>query len=184
MSTTQLSPTIQTFIGDVKAIPAEHGETDSALDLIAGRMKRLLNEPDLTRDDVDPVQNGHRIPIPYSDESGLTLLRGWFGPDHKTPIHNHFTWGVVGLYQGRDRYQVWRRLDDGDGEGYAEVELAQEFIMEPGDVQIIPLPPQDIHVQQSMGEDVYELVILGANPMEGPRLHFDPDAKTAVDVRK
>ncbi len=184
MSTTSVHPSVQAFIDDVKGILDEHGVGDDGLKRIAERMKALTRDRELT-ESVGPVGNvhhGQQVPELYTDETGLTLVRAKFPPDTNTPIHNHFTWGVVAVYAGRDNYQVWRRLDDGDGEGYAEVELVEEFIMGPGDTAIIPHPPQDIHAQQGVGEDTYEFVLFGANAMKGPRLYFDPEAKTAARV--
>jgi predicted metal-dependent enzyme (double-stranded beta helix superfamily) len=185
MSTTSVHPAVAAFINDVKAILAEYGDGDEGLKRIAERMKDLTRDPDLTADDGGPVGNvhhGQQVPELYTDETGLTLVRAKFGPDHNTPIHNHFTWGIVAVYAGKDNYQVWRRLDDGDDEGYAEVEMTDEFIMGPGDTMIIPHPPQDIHAQQGAGEDTYEFVLFGSNAMKGPRLYFDPEKKTATKV--
>jgi predicted metal-dependent enzyme (double-stranded beta helix superfamily) len=181
MATTSVHPSVQAFISDVKAIIAEHGDGDEGLQRIAARMKELTKDEELTKAEgpVGNVHHGRQVPPLYTDETGLTLVRAKFGPDHNTPIHNHFTWGIVAVYEGKDNYQIWRRLDDGDDEGYAEVEMVDEFIMGPGDVQIIPHPPQDIHAQQGAGEDTYEFVLFGQNAMEGPRLYFDPEAKTA-----
>ncbi len=184
MSTTSVHPSVKAFISDVKAILAEHGETEEALQRIAVRMRDLTQDDELTKEEgpVGNVHHGQQVPPLYTDETGLTLVRAKFGPDHNTPIHNHFTWGIVAVYAGKDNYQVWRRLDDGDDEGHAEVEMTDEFIMGPGDVQIIPFPPQDIHAQQGAGEDTYEFVLFGANAMEGPRLYFNPEEKTAKRV--
>jgi predicted metal-dependent enzyme (double-stranded beta helix superfamily) len=185
MSTTSVHPSVEAFISDVKAILAEYGDGDAGLERVAERMKALTKDPELTKDDGAPVGNvhhGRQVPPLYTDETGLTLVRAKFGPKHNTPIHNHFTWGIVAVYQGKDKYQVWRRLDEGDDEGHAEVVMTDEFTMMPGDVQIIPHPPQDIHAQQGAGEDTYEFVLFGRNAMEGPRLYFDPEKKTATKV--
>jgi predicted metal-dependent enzyme (double-stranded beta helix superfamily) len=100
-----------------------------------------------------------------------------------TPIHNHGSWGVVGVYRGRDRYQVWRRLDAGDQAGAARVELVEERTMGPGDVAVLPPPPQDVHAQQGAdGEAAYEFVLFGKNAMVLPRLYFDPAQGTAREV--
>jgi hypothetical protein len=54
------------------------------------------------------------------------------------------------------------------------VELIEERVLEPGDVAIVPAPPQDIHAQQGFaGEAAYELVLFGTNPAGKPRLYFD-----------
>ncbi len=79
------------------------------------------------------------------------------------------------MYRGRDIYQQWQRLDAGTGAGKAQVALLEERVLEPGDVAIVPPPPQDIHAQQGfVGEVAYELVLFGTNPAGKRRLYFDP----------
>jgi predicted metal-dependent enzyme (double-stranded beta helix superfamily) len=102
-------------------------------------------------------------------------MHGRFGPEAMTPIHNHHSWAIVGVYRGRDLYQRWQRLDAGTGSGQAQVALIEERVLEPGDVAIVPAPPQDIHAQQGFaGEAAYEFVLFGTNPAGKPRLYFDP----------
>ncbi len=59
-------------------------------------------------------------------------------PGQSTPVHNHTTWGVIGVVQGRERELRYRRASDGSLE-----ELAVRF-NEPGDVTTV-VPPLDIH---------------------------------------
>ena len=108
-------------------------------------------------------------------------MRARFPPETNTPIHNHGTWGVVAVYAGKDRMQEYRRLDSGEGEGHAEIELSAEHILGPGDTAIIPHPPQDIHAQQGAdGEVALEFVLFGKNAMEIPRLYFDPGGENGA----
>jgi predicted metal-dependent enzyme (double-stranded beta helix superfamily) len=175
---------VSAFITDVKAILAEAGATDEGLQRIAERMKAITTEPSLT-ETPEEFGNAHdglgRQSRPlYTDETGLTLVRARFPPETNTPIHNHGTWGVVAVYAGKDRLQEYRRLDSGDGEGHAQIELAAVRILGPGDTAIIPHPPQDIHAQQGAdGEVALEFVLFGKNAMEIPRLYYDPEAQTA-----
>ena len=174
--------TLEAFIGDVRGILAEDGSSPAGLERIADRMHAFVRESELavTGSEVTGnVHTGRQSPPLYTDETGLTLIRALFAPEAMTPIHSHGSWGVIGVYAGRDRYQVWRRLDDGAGDGTARVER----VLEPGDVAIIPPPPQDIHAQQGLnGETAYEFVLFGANTMHLPRLYFDPVAGTARGV--
>jgi len=167
------------FIGRVKAILASNGPTAHGLELIAEQMRDLVKNPDVTGNQDEPAGNVHagRQSRPlYTDETGLTLVRARFGPEAMTPIHNHGSWGIVGVYRGEDRYQIWRRLDDGATPGAARIELVDEMILGPGDVVIMPNPPQDLHAQQGYGgEAAYELVLFGKNAMVLPRLYFDPE---------
>ena len=140
------------FITDVKAILETEGPTDEGLARIAARMQPLTQERVLT-ETTEEYGNAHdgirRQSRPlYTDETGLTLVRGRFPHETNTPIHNHGTWGIIAVYAGVDRLQEYRRLDSGEGEGHAEIELAAERILRPGDTAIIPHPPQDIHAQQ------------------------------------
>lgn len=175
---------INGFIADVKAILADGGATDENLRRVAARMAAITTERALTETTED-FGNAHdgagRQSRPlYTDATGLTLVRAKFPPDVNTPIHNHGTWGVIALYAGKDRLQEYRRLDGGMGDGHAEIELAAERILAPGDTAIIPHPPQDIHAQQGAdGETAREFVLFGKNAMEIPRLYFDPEAQTA-----
>jgi predicted metal-dependent enzyme (double-stranded beta helix superfamily) len=177
---------IDDFIGDVKTILAEDGPSDAGMERIRQRMAAFVTEPgaqELHAEVQGNIHTGRQSGPLYTDDTGLTLVRARFGPEEMTPIHSHGAWGVIGVYQGRDRYQVWRRVDPGTGAGEADVELVEERILEPGDAIILPAPPQDIHAQQGHdGEATYEFVLFGANTMILPRLYFDPEAKTAREV--
>jgi predicted metal-dependent enzyme (double-stranded beta helix superfamily) len=176
------------FIADVKTILAEGGPTEANLERIADRMRELVKNPEVAG--AEATSNVHvggsgSAPVFHDEASGLTLMRARFGPEAMTPIHNHGSWGVVGVYRGRDRYQVWRRKDGAADArpGSADVELVEERILEPGEAVVLPPPPQDIHAQQGHdGTTVHELVLFGANLRGRPRLYFDPEAKTAVEV--
>lgn len=179
--------TVEAFIGDVKEILARDGTGQAGLEQIADRMGQLIANPEVTTvpgDVAGNVHTGQQSGPVYTDETGLTLVRARFGPEEMTPIHSHGSWGVIGVYQGRDQYQVWRRSDGGDGPGQASVELVEERILEPGDVVILPPPPQDIHAQRGYdGEAAYEFVLFGENVMELPRLYFNVEENVAEKVR-
>jgi 3-mercaptopropionate dioxygenase len=181
-----MNDAVRDFIGDVKRMLSEDGPSQAGLSRIATRMRAFVQHPDVLAAHEELKGNVHtgRQSAPlYTDETGLTLVRARFGPEAMTPIHNHGSWGVVGVYRGRDRYQVWRRLDAGNQPGAARVELVEERTMGPGDVAVLPPPPQDVHAQQGAdGEAAYEFVLFGKNAMVLPRLYFDPAQGTAREV--
>ena len=179
--------TIEAFIADVKATLAADDASGDVLERLAALMQDLVGSPVVDQVHDELAGNIHQGPQSgplYTDETGLTLVRGRFEPQALTPIHNHGSWGIIGVYCGRDRYQIWRRLDDGHSPGFAHVELIEERVLEPGDVVILPPPPHDIHAQQGLdGAPAYEFVLFGANTMALPRLYFDPAHNTAREVR-
>ncbi|MBA2775156.1 MAG: hypothetical protein H0U31_00335 [Chloroflexia bacterium] len=185
------------FLTDVRAILAEDGPNEQGIARLAERMRTLVRDPDILATHEDFASSvasgqssaglysdtGRKSLVVYTDDSGLTLVRSRFDPDEATPIHSHGTWGIVGLYAGRDRHQAWGRRDGGEGTGHAVVELIEERVLEPGDVVVIPHPPRDIHRQQGYGgESAYEFVLFGANAMVIPRLIFDPENDRAREV--
>jgi predicted metal-dependent enzyme (double-stranded beta helix superfamily) len=177
---------IPTFINEVKAILRAEGASERGLELLAEQMRWLIANGDEVAAQGHPRGNIHtrgQAPPLYTDETGLTLAQASFDPDHITPIHSHGSWGIVGVYRGVDLYQEWRRLDDGHGAGPALIELVDERILTPGDVAIVPPPPQDIHAQKGHGgETCYEFVLFGRNVMQLPRLYFDPVRGLAEEI--
>lgn len=185
---------LDAFLDDVRDILAQDGTSDEGIARLVDRMGTLVCDPEVLAaheaflaavsgaESGLYTDTGRTSQVLHTDDTGLTLVRSRFDPGEPTPIHSHGTWGIVGVYAGRDRHEAWRRTDDGDGPGPAAVELIEERVLAPGDVAIIPHPPQDIHRQQGHDEPAYELVLFGANAMVIPRLIFDPAANTARQV--
>ncbi len=185
---------IDAFIDDVRPILDGDGPDATGMERLVERMAELVRDPEVlaaheaflaTLSVTAPgvyTDTGRQSQVLHTDDTGLTLVRSRFDPGEPTPIHSHGTWGIVGVYAGRDRHEAWRRVDGGDGPGEAVVELVEERVLRPGEVAVIPYPPQDIHRQQGHGEAAYELVLFGANAMVIPRLIFDPAARSARQV--
>jgi len=43
----------------------------------------------------------------------LSIVSFVWGPGQKTPIHDHLTWGLVGILRGRERQTTYQRQADG-----------------------------------------------------------------------
>jgi predicted metal-dependent enzyme (double-stranded beta helix superfamily) len=59
-------------------------------------------------------------------------------PGQSTPIHDHTTWGVIGVVTGREREVRYRRTEAGE-----LTELEARF-NHPGDTAVV-IPPRDVH---------------------------------------
>ncbi|HET9782666.1 MAG TPA: hypothetical protein VFR33_12910 [Candidatus Dormibacteraeota bacterium] len=103
-----------------------------------------------------------------SDADGLTLMLGRFAPE-ETPVHNHHSWGVACVVEGRDRYRHWSLDDDG------RVRVLYEMILGPGEFVTWLGHPHDIHSQQGVDGDALELVLFGQNVMKIEREYYDPE---------
>lgn len=66
-------------------------------------------------------------------------------PGSTTPVHDHLAWGLIGLYKGRQEETVYQRVDKGNEEGHAKLEVVEVRQLKPGDIyQLLP-PEGDIH---------------------------------------
>ncbi len=112
-----------------------------------------------------------------SDPDGLTLMLGRFSPKEETPVHDHNSWGIACVVQGRDRYRHWEIGDDG------RLRILYEKELGPGSFVTWLDPPRDIHSQQGIDEPALELVLFGKNVMTIPRNYYNPgtgEVRTAL----
>lgn len=52
----------------------------------------------------------------------FSVTGGNWAPGQTTPIHDHLTWAVVGVYEGEEREALYRRKDDGSDPARADLE--------------------------------------------------------------
>jgi predicted metal-dependent enzyme (double-stranded beta helix superfamily) len=168
---------IDQFIESVRGILAEAGVTVASLALVGDKMRALAGTPGLVEERRGEESMHHSeatSTILHTDgRDGLTLMLAKFPESAPTPVHDHNSWGVACVVSGRDRYQHYERLDDGTKPEHAQLRLLYERELSPGDVVVWQSPPQDIHAQQGMGGDAWELVLFGVNAMSMPRRYFD-----------
>jgi predicted metal-dependent enzyme (double-stranded beta helix superfamily) len=110
-----------------------------------------------------------RSAVLQSDPDGLTLMLGHFSAKEETPVHNHSSWGIACVVQGRDRYRHWHHDDEG------LLKILYEKDLGPGDFVTWLDPPHDIHSQQGIGDPALELVLFGKNTMAIPRTYYNPE---------
>jgi predicted metal-dependent enzyme (double-stranded beta helix superfamily) len=181
--------TIADFIAAAKQIVPQDGSDPgpAARAELGEHLRRLAVNPDIlaaTSADTGARRQGtHGMDIRggeiHKEPNGtLALMLARFPHEAETPVHNHHSWGVVCVVAGRDRYVCWKRVDDASQEGRAEVKVAWEKIMGPGEVVHFGDTPDDIHSQQGVDAPVWELVFFGNDPNVKPRLYFDPVAHT------
>ena len=181
--TQQAEYTVDGFIDEAKALVAEKGVTDEALQSIAQGMKRLVERTDLFQigQHRGSGANAAEAYILYQDPEpeGPMLVLAKF--DQPTAVHNHGSWGVLCSYQGSEKYTQWDRQDDGTTSGKAQLKVVVDRVVRHGDTVYWLDVPNDIHRQVPIDGPAWELIYMGRNAMNRPREHYDPDAGTAWD---
>lgn len=99
-------------------------------------------------------------------------------PNWRYPIHDHGSWGIIGAYSNQIQERKYRRLDNGSQEGYAEVELDREAVLEPGQTSYV-LPLNDgLHQMEAVNGKTALTVHVYGNPVrKGYFQQYDPHHK-------
>ncbi|WP_017656039.1 cupin [Fortiea contorta] len=95
-------------------------------------------------------QTGTSVLLLY-DELGfpLTVQTVTFAPGTISTIHNHGTWGIVGVLKGQEKNTFWRRTHA--PESPDQIANTGEITLAPGD--IISFTPDAIHSVEAVGEE-------------------------------
>ena len=99
----------------------------------------------------------HRVPgldtyrqhlLHVSPSRRLSVVALVWLPGQRTPIHDHVSWCVVGVYQGRERETRYRTVEV-DGERCLEPTGSVDA--RPGHVEVIVASAEDIHCVEAAG---------------------------------
>lgn len=168
---------LQQFFRAAEDLLAEHGPGAESFARVGALLRTLGTDSNL----VDPSRlatlhdSSAGFNILGHGDAGSTVMLARFRADAPTPVHNHNSWGVICVIRGRDRHILWAREDDGSQPGRARVRVVESRELGPGDIAWFPDAPGDIHSQQGLGGDAWELVYFGRDPTTRSRLYFDPD---------
>lgn len=92
-----------------------------------------------------------------------------WGPGQQTPVHDHHTWGIIGLLRGAERETPFELTDGG-------IKAGDEGHLNPGDLGVVSPTVGDIHQVSNAYDDRVSISIhvYGANIGRVERHVFDP----------
>lgn len=181
------------FVREIRAITGDHERIDdrAAIGDLLAEMHEPFEElllddewlPELYRDSPpseydDRGEMGRDIAqwLLYRSDD-LVLFSLVVPPGVETPVHDHLEWGLVGLYQGRQRESFYDRLDGMDND-IGPAELALDRVQEQGRgdfYELIP-PEDDIHKVETTSElPSVSIHLLGSDVGCIHRHAFDPE---------
>jgi 3-mercaptopropionate dioxygenase len=147
-------------------------------------LRRALGGPGWTDPAFAAAMEGGRRGFEYhqSPDGSLFVYGVLFRHGRPTPVHDHVTWGLIGVYSGEQRTVRYLRRDDGSTPGRCSVELLADEILTHGATYRL-LPPHDIHSIEvvSPGEGL-SIHVLGADLRRQRRRIFDVPAGTCEEV--
>ncbi len=71
------------------------------------------------------------------DDEGYSIIGGVWHPGQTTPIHDHLTWALIGVYEGEEREALFRRTDDGSNPKLAKIQQVSERVHKKGHVTVL-----------------------------------------------
>lgn len=179
------SSTLPDFIAACRS-RAEGRVPADCVDAIAPLMRELLGEagsflkPEHTREDPE----GYARNLVYEAEDGqLSLFALVWRPGQWTPVHDHGTWGVVGVLEGALEERNYLRCDknqdrrEGCDQGI-DLQRGGVILMTPGTVTSFVPNPDHIHMTGVSAEQPRAVSL----HLYGRALHdfhvYDPEAGT------
>ncbi len=100
-------------------------------------------------------------------------------PNGKTiPPHDHGIWETLSVYRGRIRHVVYERVDDQTVPGAAELRVAEDRELGPGDFAIVS-PPADIHSFTALSDGTYGITVV-SGAYKRDRHYYQPEKNTYV----
>jgi predicted metal-dependent enzyme (double-stranded beta helix superfamily) len=162
---------------DAAEVLAAQARPEDRYAAIGDLLRRLGRQPDLLSGErlAGLHGTGATATTLAVDPAGRLLMLARFPAEAPTPIHNHNSWGVLCVVEGRDRHVRWERMDDGSDPSKAIIREAETRELGPEEVLWLGEPPLDIHSQQGIGGAAWELVFFGRDPFARPRAYFDPE---------
>ena len=100
---------------------------------VPGLLEKLLADEDFVRESLGPDQASGRQTVYEDPDTGFCVLLHRYDRDGGGTAHDHgASWAVYGQAREHTDIKVFERLDDGAGQGNANLEVRQEFSMTPG----------------------------------------------------
>jgi len=172
---------LTTAIADVPARVEALKPAFAALLAADGWLPDAYGAPDLT----SGMGSGIGQYALYRAEDGsLTLFSLVIPAGAETPVHDHLAWGLIGVYRGRQFETVYRRLDDGEDQDRADLEVSRTQTMDSGEFYSLLPPRDDIHYVKTVSDVPSVSIHLLANDTACVWRHrFDPAAGTVKAFR-
>jgi predicted metal-dependent enzyme (double-stranded beta helix superfamily)/predicted enzyme related to lactoylglutathione lyase len=146
---------LKTFIAEIEQVVATSADRHDTIVRLQPSFAALLADPAwLHADFRHPVAGKFvQYAIYRADDATLSVMAMVVPSGVATPVHDHRAWGLVGVYQGRQREKVYRRRDDGSRPDFADLKLVAENILAPGDITTLVPPDGDIHMIETISSE-------------------------------
>ncbi len=116
------------FARDVDAIVRKYSDETHVLKGIQPLLEKLVLSPgSVPKEAFTPRKDRFAMNLIHMPSDELfSIIGGIWHPGQTTPIHDHLTWAIIGVYEGEEREALFRRTDDGSNPMIAKIETVSE----------------------------------------------------------
>ncbi|MDG6905468.1 MAG: cysteine dioxygenase family protein [Nitrososphaerota archaeon] len=140
---------------------------------IKPNLERLL-ESKIPKEAFIPRSDKYAMNLVYKPEDRIfSVVAGVWQPGQTTPIHDHLTWALVGIYEGKENESIYRRYDERRDEKIAKLEKVSSKTNTKGHVTV--LGEAGIHrVSNDFDTPAFSIHIYGKDIGGVERHSYDP----------
>jgi predicted metal-dependent enzyme (double-stranded beta helix superfamily) len=166
------NPELDSFIQDVDQIVQDERSEKVLISKIKTRMQQLLkSEKVLPEQYMQPNPKYALYPLHIAEDESFVIAVAVWDVGQATPMHDHGTWGVIGVVQGTEREIKYARPSS---ENEPLTVIKDRYIRE-GEVGTCCSSEQDIHkVECASSIPCVGLHVYGRNIGEIERHMYDP----------
>jgi predicted metal-dependent enzyme (double-stranded beta helix superfamily) len=141
------------FVTDLELITQVETDQAEIIRKISRKMQLLISTQDFLTDEEQRPDPGHyaRHLVHLDRSRRFVFLSGVWLPGQGTPVHDHGTWGIMGIAKGELRVTNYVRLDDRATPGRATLREAAGCWCGPGSVSYVLPPNEEIHKVENAG---------------------------------
>ena len=158
---------LETFIEKTRALFAQESDLDKRWTALSPILSELLADPEVIEasqswPDCVPRDGRAENLLFYEDAdygfavNGLT--KGTARQGQRARIHDHaHIYTLYGVLDGHERIEKYDRLDDRSKPDYAEIRLASDVHVGPGEIDLVK--PYEVHTEITVGERTVAVII-------------------------
>lgn len=155
------------FVQKTRKLFASESDLDKRWTALPPVLAELLSDPEVIEacknwPDCVPRDGRAENLLFYEDPdygfavNGLTKGAARHGRPARIHDHAHI-YTLYGVLDGHERVERYDRLDDGSKPGYAEIRLASDVLVGPGEIDLVK--PYEIHTEKTVGERTVAVII-------------------------
>ena len=132
-----------------------------------------------------PLQESYaQYLVHKADDDSFSIVSFVWLPGQSTPIHDHTTWGLIGVFEGEEEEERFTRLDDGSRKDYADLKSLGSHVSQAGEISHVCPPDKEIHQVRNTSSNLsISIHIYGCNIGERERHLFDTATHTVTPFK-